>query len=121
MMKGFKIEQVNPNDNEYQIIKKYFNDGDKVTINQVLFEVEGQKNIIEVLSCAEGWINSPYSNGDYFSIDDHLYFISDKSNSNVEFSENSLSKKNVSNKLINSDLLAKTEVDPKSRTVFLMS
>ena len=73
----FKAEQHNPNDTEYLILSISKKHGDKVYTGDLLFELEGQKAVIEVCAPINGFIGFEVSVGDQFSIEDYLYCICD--------------------------------------------
>ena len=77
-MKGFKVEQVNPNDLEVLVLSKHFSNGDEVIAGQVLFEVEGQKAAFDVVAESTGYVYSNIEVNDYIDVDAHAYFLSDK-------------------------------------------
>ena len=60
-MKNYKIEQVNPNDEEYQIIEFYVPEGHIVEKDDVIFTVEGQKASFDVVAESSGIIHFYYS------------------------------------------------------------
>ena len=101
-MKGFKVEQVNPNDLQYLVSAKHFDNGDRVKVGQILFEVEGQKATFDVFSELEGYVFSHFGVDDYFDVDACTYFLSDNKDDilpNLESDSNESFSKKTGNSL----------------------
>lgn len=77
MIIKYKVEQINPNDMEFLVLDRCFNDGDLVKKGQVLFELEGQKTAFEVLCESDGYIYSEFFSDSYIDVDEVAYLISD--------------------------------------------
>ena len=99
-MKGFKVEQVNPNDLEFLVLSKHFSNGDEVTVGQVLFELEGQKAAFDVVAESAGYVYSNLEVNDYFDVDAHAYFLSDKQDEVLKVSESIEDLPGVSNDFV---------------------
>jgi len=88
MIHELYVEQVNPNDTEFTLVKKYFEKGDMVNIGDTVLIVEGQKSAIEIESEYKGFFYSEFSEGDVLQLDDVVHIVTDK----VEEIEEYLSK-----------------------------
>ncbi len=77
MNKGYLIEQLNPNDTEFLVVARHFEDGEKTVAGKLLFEVEGQKTTFEILSEVSGWVTSKFVEGSYIQASEFLYFVED--------------------------------------------
>ncbi len=75
MIAEFFVEQVNPNDTNFTVINRYFENLKQVCEGDLLFDLEGQKANIEVCAEASGFFYSPYNLGDKISSVNVAYFI----------------------------------------------
>lgn len=77
MKQNFKVEQVNPNDDEYQLTELLVENFSKVNEGDSILTVEGQKSSIDVESEKSGYFYSLKSVGEFFGVDNDVYIISD--------------------------------------------
>ena len=77
MKQNFKVEQVNPNDDEYQLTELLVENFSKVNKGDSILTVEGQKSSIDVESEKSGYFYSLKSVGEYFEVENDVYIISD--------------------------------------------
>ena len=87
MKQNFKVEQVNPNDNEYQLTELLVENFSKVNKGDSILTVEGQKSSIDVESEKTGYFYSLKSVGEYFEVENDVYIISDNLEE-LNFNEN---------------------------------
>lgn len=71
-----KVEQINPNDTELKVVSVLKSSGDFVSSGDLIFELEGQKAVIEVVANESGNLGFFVKEGDNINIDDFLYCIS---------------------------------------------
>lgn len=122
-MKNFKIEQVNPNDEEFQIIEIHFKEGSSVVKDDIILTVEGQKTSFDVVAENNGIIHFYYLKEDFFNVDDYVYAIfENKESYNQHFSQqNSVIKSDLESD-VSSSFKTKVElknvlVEPLSRSL----
>ncbi len=77
MSKYYKIEQVNPNDDEFQLLDVTFSNNSYVEAGDILLTVEGQKSAIEVEAVKPGYFFLLKTVGEYFNVRDDVYIIAD--------------------------------------------
>ena len=73
----YKIEQVNPNDDEFQLLDVTLSNNSYVESGDVLLTVEGQKSSIDVEAEKSGYFYLLKAVGEYFNVQDDVYIIAD--------------------------------------------
>ena len=100
-----KLENYTNNDNDYLLSESFYNDGDEVNKNDVLYEIESSKSIIEVESPVSGFIHNYFKKGDRIEPGKIICEILDKydanllkkiNNTNEDKNKNDLSKSFIS-------------------------
>lgn len=74
-MEQFKIEQLNPNDDEFKVIHIEVNSGDLVKVGDVILTVEGQKTSFDVVAEIEGIVDLLVEEDEYYSVDEYIYRV----------------------------------------------
>jgi acetyltransferase-like isoleucine patch superfamily enzyme len=78
MLEWIVAEKNSASDEELELIKNYFKNGDTIQQNEILFEVEGAKSIFEMHAPNPGYIYNLVSPGDKVKIGDPIGLISDQ-------------------------------------------
>lgn len=77
MISSFYVDQVNPNDTSYKVLKRHIDNFQKVSVGDLIFDLEGQKAAIELISEKEGFFYSPFNIGCVMSSHDIAYYVCD--------------------------------------------
>jgi acetyltransferase-like isoleucine patch superfamily enzyme len=78
MFEWIVAEKNSASDEELELIKNYFKNGDTIQQNEILFEVEGAKSVFEIYAPSPGYIYNLISPGDKVKIGDPIGVISDQ-------------------------------------------
>jgi acetyltransferase-like isoleucine patch superfamily enzyme len=73
----FYVEQVNPNDINYKVINRHVENYQKVSVGDLIFDLEGQKATLEINAEKDGFLYSPYAVGSLIESRDVAYYICD--------------------------------------------
>lgn len=87
MNSPFYIEQVNPNDSNYKVISRHVGNYQKVSLGDLIFDLEGQKATIEINAEKEGFFYSSHEVGSFIDSSDIAYYICDTHLSCIELAD----------------------------------
>lgn len=73
----FFVEQVNPNDTSYKVLVRHVDNFEKISAGDLIFDLEGQKATIEIISEKDGYFYSTFNVGGVMSSDDIAYYVCD--------------------------------------------
>lgn len=104
-----KLENYTNNDNEYLLSEIFFEDGAQVQKNDILYEIESSKSVIDVESPYSGFIHNYFKKGDKIEPGKIICEILDKYDSNFLKKLNNINedknKNHVSNSIISKDAM----------------
>lgn len=73
----FYVEQVNPNDINFKVLTRYVDNYQKVSIGDLIFDLEGQKAAVEINAEKEGFLYATHIVGGVVESTDIAYYICD--------------------------------------------